>query len=253
MIEKSYPLSVLVRAVTFRNLSSASTHVGLSQPQLSRVIAKLEAELGMELLDRQVRRKACWTPQALKLAETFHRHQRRLEAAIKSLQTGGKMRQVHVGALEGLKYEAVKLCEAVFKLPAVEFISLDVFDRTELEAKFLSGELDIIFDTRVPNMSKPRFMKRIGYQSLDSISLNDDYAVFSSFEYAQQRKKPTGKTLVSNSLAVRKMWFENFGGKGWLPSEISARPKRNGDEVLVLGGDWLDAEVWRAGIAPLTE
>src|ERR1035437_5882703 len=109
MTSLSYALSLLSRAVAFRNLSSASLHVGLSQPQLSRLIAKLEAELGMELLDRKVKRKSNWTPQAIQLAELFTQNQRRLENSIRGLQTNQRARQIHIGTLEGLAEVAVSM------------------------------------------------------------------------------------------------------------------------------------------------
>src|ERR1700722_16048239 len=114
MTHLSYPLSVLAKAVAYRNLSSASLHVGLSQPQLSRLIAKLESELNMELLDRRVKRKSSWTPQAIQLAELFTQNQRRLENSIRSLQTNQRARQVHIGTLEGLSEAAIHLAHLLF-------------------------------------------------------------------------------------------------------------------------------------------
>lgn len=253
MNEMSYRLSVLVRAVGFRNLSAASSHVGLSQPQLSRIIAALEAELGFELLNRQVKRKACWTPQALKLAEIYSRHHRRLENAVRSMQSEGRMRQIHIGTLEGLAREAVSLAAKLFAVPPIEFVTLDVFDLSELEAKFLSGDLDLILNTRLPDQSKPRFKHRIGYQTLDIVDMDSPFWVFSSFEFAQRRKKPEPNTLVSNSLAVRRLWINEFGGHGWLPSEVTDKPKRNAEEVLLLGGDWIEEQLWQSLVRGLME
>jgi DNA-binding transcriptional LysR family regulator len=253
MNEISYPLSILVKAVGFRNLSAASSHVGLSQPQLSRIIAGLEGELGFELLNRQVRRKACWTNEALKLADMYHRHHRRLESAIKSLQSEGKMRTVHLGSLEGLSSAAVEAAGKLFEIPPVEFVTLDVYDRSELESKFLSGDLDMIFTTRVPDQGKPRFKHRIGFQSLDAIEMDSPFQVFSSFEFSQRRKKPAPHTIVSNSLAVRRLFIEKFGGHGWLPSELTDKPRRNAEEVLLLGGEWVEPQLWQTLTAKISE
>ena len=52
----SWDLAILSRATHYPNLSIASTHVGLSQPQLSRIVAKLEEQYGVQLLDREARR-----------------------------------------------------------------------------------------------------------------------------------------------------------------------------------------------------
>lgn len=253
MLQNTYALSILVRAVAFKNLSAASSHVGLSQPQLSRLIAKLEDELGFELLNRQVRRKASWTQKALKLAETYHRHQKRLESAVRAMQSEGKTRELHIGTLEGLSHSALQLAHAMFAHPGVELISLDVYDRSELEAKFLAGDLDLIFNTRVPSQAKPRYVHRLGYQTVDTVAAGEDFAVFSSFEFAQWRKKASARTLVSNSLGVRRLWIEKFGGRGWLPSEITTRSRKDADEVLLLGGEWIDAKIWTKAVSSLSE
>src|SRR6516225_5940421 len=107
MTSLNYALSLLARSVAFRNLSSASLHVGLSQPQLSRLIGKLERELGLELLDRRVKRKSAWTPQALQLAEIFQENQRRLDHSIRELSSSQRVHHIHVGTLEGLADTAV--------------------------------------------------------------------------------------------------------------------------------------------------
>src|SRR5690349_16007051 len=144
MTNLNYALTLLARSVAFRNLSSASMHVGLSQPQLSRLIAKLERELGMELLDRRVKRKSNWTPQAIQLAELFTQNQRRLEASIRALQTNQRARSAHIGTLEGLSDVAAKMAAILFDKADLKTIFVDVYDRSDLEGKFLSGDLDLI-------------------------------------------------------------------------------------------------------------
>jgi len=249
MTSLSYALSLLARSVAFKNLSSASLHVGLSQPQLSRLIAKLESELGMELLDRKVKRKSSWTPQAIQLADLFTQNQRRLENSIRALQTNQRARQVHIGTLEGISETAVELAHKLFSDDMLRMISIDVFDRSELEGKFLSGDLDVILNTRFPGPAKPRFSRVLGYQSLDPIQKGDEYALFSSYEFnVRSRQKSPGKdlkTIVSNSLYVRKLWYEHFGGSGMMPSEIVPKSKKGYAEIFLIGGDWLDPHVWK--------
>lgn len=247
MTDLSYPLSLLARAVAFKNLSSASLHVGLSQPQLSRLIAKLEGELGMELLDRRVKRKSNWTPQAIQLAELFSQNQRKLEESIRSLQTDQRARQVHIGTLEGLSEAAVTIAQSLFKKAKLQLILLDVFDRSELEGKFLSGDLDLILNTRFPGPAKPRFEKVIGYQTLNPVDSSREYTLLSSFEFnLRTKKKPVkdSQILVSNSLFVRKLWFDKFGGSGSLPSDLGDRSKKGYEPVYVIGGEWLDRVIW---------
>jgi DNA-binding transcriptional LysR family regulator len=244
-----YPLSILARAVEYRNLSSASLHVGLSQPQISRLVGQLEAALGMELLNRRVKRKSSWTPQALQLAEIFKNNQRRLEHSIRSLQTNQRARQVHIGTLEGLADEAVHLSHLIFDKAGLALVFVDVFDRSELEAKFLSGDLDLILNTRFPSPTKPTYSKIIGYQALNDVRDESPYQLFSSFEFhLRHRPKPPAratKILVSNSLSVRRLWFEKYGGSGSLPSALVPKPRKDLDEVYLIGGEWLDPVIWR--------
>ncbi len=248
MTQLTYPLSVLVRAVAYKNLSSASLHVGLSQPQLSRLIARLETELKVELLNRQVKRKSSWTPQAMQLAQLFEHHQRRLDHAVRTLKSSHAAKQIHIGTLEGLSDLATQLTEKLFTKHKMELVILDIFDRSELEAKFLAGDLDVILNTRVPSRSKPRFIHRCGYQTLEHVEKGLDYQVYSSFEYnlrPRKAKEIFARTLVSNSLAIRKSWFEKIGGHGSLPTNVSEKFKKDADEVLLLGGDWMDPRLWQ--------
>jgi LysR family transcriptional regulator, transcriptional activator for aaeXAB operon len=250
MISLTYPLSVLSKAVAFRNLSAASMHVGLSQPQLSRLVASLEAELEMELLDRRVKRNSTWTPQALRLAELFHDTNRRLDLSIRALQADHHAKQIHLASLEGLADQAISAARKLLEAQAVETVFLDIYDRSELEAKFLAGDTDIIVNTRVPRQAKPRFMKVLGYQSLDRIeSPASPYELFSSYEYNKRarvkKRAPQEKaTLVSNSLYVRRTWLEKIGGSGSLPSTLTDKNKKGLDEVLLIGGDWLEPRLW---------
>lgn len=243
----TYPLSVLVKAVEFKNLSSASMHVGLSQPQLSRLIAKLESELGVELLNRKVKRKAAWTPRAAQLAHLFERHQRRLDHAIHSLQSSQVVKQIHIGTLEGLSELAVTLSKRLFDKLGLETVILDVFDRAELEARFLSGDLDVILNTRTVSRGKPKFQHVCAYQMLEQVEKPGAAQLYSSYEHSQRARKKgpaTGPVVVSNSLYVRKTWLEKFGGKGSMPASTTDKPKRGSDEILLLGGEWLDPRVW---------
>ena len=100
----SYELSVLAKAVQHKNLSAAAVHVGLSQPQLSRLIAKIEAELNVMLLDRSARRKSGWTPLAHDLALTFTKGMSKLQSEILSMAEQREVTELHIGTLEGLSH-----------------------------------------------------------------------------------------------------------------------------------------------------
>src|SRR5690606_13535732 len=64
MLSLNWDLTVLSRAIQYNNLSGAAQHVGISQPQLSRIVSRLESELGVPLLNRETRRHSTWTAQA---------------------------------------------------------------------------------------------------------------------------------------------------------------------------------------------
>lgn len=243
-------LDVLRRAIAYRNLSAASSHVGLSQPQLSRIVQRLEQELGMTLLDRSVRRKSAWTVEARQLADIIDQHQRRLEHSIRHLQTSGRTQVVHVGTLEGLVEVAVAYAHEIFERTSVHLIHLDVYDQNELDAKYLAGDLELILTARLPSKGKPKFYKLCGYQSLDWTRTNPRFQVKSSYEFGRTKRKPprggegSGKTLVSNSLLTRRTWLEVYGGEGKIPSALQARGPKGMEEVILLGSDVLDPGVW---------
>ena len=100
MIHLHWELSVLSRAVAYSNLSGAAMHVGLSQPQLSRIVAKLEKEFGVMLLDRAARRKSGWTPSAFRLAEVYGTSVRKLEVDIQQAVQDSEPNHLTVGTLE---------------------------------------------------------------------------------------------------------------------------------------------------------
>ena len=97
-----WELTVLSKAIAYKNLSGAASPIGLSQPQLSRIVAKIEAELEIVLLDRSARRKSGWTPIAFKLAETYTKFSRSLDSAIHGVTAEREPKYLKAGTLEGL-------------------------------------------------------------------------------------------------------------------------------------------------------
>src|SRR4051812_3529845 len=92
-----YELSVLTKAIHFKNLSAAALHVGLSQPQLSRIIAKIEEELKIVLLDRSAKRKSGWTPAAFNLADVFDKSAKRLETELSIITNNQMIAELRIG------------------------------------------------------------------------------------------------------------------------------------------------------------
>jgi hypothetical protein len=243
----SWDLSILSRAVAYANLSSASAHVGLSQPQLSRIVAKLESELDVVLLDRETRRKSSWTPTAYRLAEIYARAFHNFRAEVASLTQGLDPDHFRVGTLEGLIPQALAFCHALLSSTKVMVVELDVLDQNFLEEKFTKNEVDVIFSMREPGRKKFRYVKVLGYQTIEPVEKGEP-RVYSMFEYAStlQKGKPKAKTFVSNSLRVRQEWFEQFGGSGSLPSDMRAKKtgKKTEVPVLVIAHDALPPRVW---------
>lgn len=243
-----YELSVLAKAVHFKNLSAAALHVGLSQPQLSRIIGKIETELKIVLLDRSAKRKSGWTSSAFHLAQIFEKSARRLEVDLFSVSTKQMVSEVRIGTLEGLAPTAIKLAKMCFDSIGVEKIFLDIYDLSELDANFLNGNLDLILSSKRPGRQKFHHSLELGFQLLEKIQTNKDYAVLSTFEYGQSDRKNKIKfahTLISNSLAIRKDWFQNPGGSGFLPSEARSGKSKDAEPVWLLGSELLNPQLWK--------
>jgi DNA-binding transcriptional LysR family regulator len=247
MQQLTYELSVLTKAVNFKNLSAAALHVGLSQPQLSRIIAKIEDELKIVLLDRSAKRKSGWTSVAFSLSEVFEKANRRLELELQSISNNQMVGELHIGTLEGLAPFALNTSRMCFEKVGVTKITLDIFDLNELEANFLSGNLDLILTSKSPGRQKFKYLLELGYQRLEHIQTSDKFAVLSSFEYGRANKKELEKfphLFVSNSLVIRKNWFDQIGGTGHVPTEAKRGRAKDAEPVLMIGSELLNPLLW---------
>ncbi len=242
-------LGVLSQAVHFQNLTAASQHVGLSQPQLSRLVAQLEEGLDIVLLDRSVRRKTNWTPLALKLAQVFDHAEHRLTRAMQDLLKGVMVNEIKGACLEGLADLAVTQMGRLAKHPHWRLIHLDILDQAELEERFLSGDADVVWTSRVPGKSKPRHLLQLGFQTLDQKSNSESVALLSRYEFGKARRRHRQKggplTVVSNSLRVKELWYEKIGGTGRFPSPVEKDPRRGHVPVLLLGSSLLPEAIWQ--------
>jgi hypothetical protein len=242
-----YELSVLTKAVKFKNLSAAALHVGLSQSQLSRIIAKLEGELNVVLLDRTAKRKSGWTPVAFHLTEIFEKSHKRMETEILAASNQQMVSELHIGSLDGLSMLAMKTAHACFEKIGIRKISLDIYDLSELESHFLSGNLDLVYTSKIPGKQKFRHLAELGFQTMEEIETNKKYGVFSTFEFNRSSKKELDSfehLLMSNSLAIKKEWFRQIGGTGRLPSEPRRSTGKTKDPVLLIGSDLLSPLLW---------
>jgi DNA-binding transcriptional LysR family regulator len=240
-------LAILAKAVQYKNLSLAASHVGLSQPQLSRIIAKLEEELQVVLLDRGVRRKSSWTIIAMKLVEVYLKSESELQSHIQKVINKPINAKLKIGSLEGLSQFGFEYSKKLFSITNLHEIHLDIYEISELEEKFESGELDIIFTFRIPGRQKYKNVIEIGYQSVDQVVIDDKYQIYSHFEYTQNHgeiKKSKARVFVSNSLELRKSWLQSVGGTGWLPSIVMNKPKEGKSPVVLVGSDVLSPLIW---------
>ncbi|WII70591.1 LysR family transcriptional regulator [Bdellovibrio sp. 22V] len=242
-----YELSVLAKAVHFKNLSAAALHVGLSQPQLSRIIAKIEDELKIVLLDRSAKRKSGWTTVAFQLSEIFEKSTRRLETELQGISNNQMVAELHIGTLEGLSDFALNTSKLCFEEVGVKKITLDIFDLNELEANFLSGNLDLIFTSKQPGRQKFKYLTELGFQKLENIETSKKFNVLSTFEYGRANKKELETfphLFISNSLAIRRSWFDKIGGTGHLPTEAKKGKAKDAEPVLMIGSELLSPVLW---------
>ena len=267
-----WELAVLSKSIHYKNLSAAAEHVGLSQPQLSRIISKLEGELGVVLLDRTVRRKSGWTPVAYKIADAYLGSERRLDQALQQLKSGDEVTHLTIGILEGLTSLANDFCRQAFSMPKMKLIELNVYDLSELEERFEKDELDLIFTCREPGQHKHSYVRNLGYQVLKKTAGTKDSPLqaLSPFEYASHLNRRTKqedsslvpgktgtktgaksgpktgtKTLISNSLMVRRLWVEEQGATGYVPSDVKVKKTADDDvPVFLIAQDVLMPAIW---------
>jgi LysR family transcriptional regulator, transcriptional activator for aaeXAB operon len=244
-----WELFVLSRSVAYNNLSGAASHVGLSQPQLSRIVAKIEKELGIVLLDRDAKRKSAWTPASFKLAEIYSRSSRQLASEIEKLVGGSEPTLLRGATLEGLAPRATAFCHRLLGATGLTILELNVFDLSVLEEMFFKGEVDFAFTSREPGRKKFKHSQLLGYQSLDRVGKDAAMKVVSTFEFTTQMagaaREREGKVFLSNSLVARQFWLENFGGTGRIPSAVREKRMNDSDErVLLIGRDELPTAFW---------
>lgn len=243
----TYELSILAQAVQHKNLSAASVHVGISQPQLSRMIAKIESELNVILLDRSARRKSGWTDTAQQLAMIFSKGLGRLETEILSLAQEIELHELRIGTLEGLSAIAQQFVESCFKKLPIHTVYLDVLDFKDLDAQFLGGNLDLIFTVRPPSKQKFQHQVEVGYQQMEKISTNKNIQVCSPFEFTgldKKEKEEGKKALVSNSLSIRSNWLHEIGGTGVLPINATKGRGKGYYSVYMIASEVMSPKLW---------
>ena len=240
----NWELTVLARAIRYPNLTVAAGNIGISQPQLSRIVARLEEELEMTLLKRPSKKQSSWSAQAFKLSELYMSKETEFFRDIKQLGRRKVQRNIKFACLEGL----VPTCNATVSGLLDEFtfhsLRINVYDIHELEELFLAGSVDAIFTVRLPDVKGDIRHKVIGYQQVETQRKPSKWSVFSTYEYDRLTPDTRG-VLISNSLDVRRFWIEEKGFKGSLPSELLAKkPKSNAETVYVIAGTNFPEVLW---------
>lgn len=247
----NWELSVLSKAVTHPNLTVASSHVGLSQPQLSRIIARLEQSLDVILLDRETKKKSTWTPQAQQVADRYHQLVVRWKGDLSTIRNRTDPDHLRIGTLEGQASLATQFAQFLFNHTNVKQISLDVHDIHLLEDQFLNGQFDFLFSFRTPGRKKFRYQKILGYQTFEKYDSIKKVLVLSGFEYESElhylKTEKDSHVLVSNSLSVRKNWLKHYGGRGRIPSPVQLLPTEGSksEPVYLIGTDRFSNSFWK--------
>lgn len=242
----TYELSVLSKAVQHKNLSAAAIHVGLSQPQISRLIAKIESELNVVLLDRTARRKSGWTQIAIDLSTIFSKGINRLESEVLAIVQERELSELRIGTLEGLSNIAMQFAKNCFEELHMKSIHLDILDFKDLDSQFLSGGLDLIFTVKAPSKQKFGHQLEVGTQQMEKISSDSNFFICSPFELTGDKtiEQQHKHLFVSNSLSLRQRWLTEFGGTGILPTETKKGRGKGYYSVLLFGSDLISPKLW---------
>lgn len=236
--------AALVKAVRYKNLSAASEHIGLSQPQLSRLIQRLEQELGVMLLDRSSKRSSGWLPQAHELAEIYQQSDKRLRLEIDSLNQTAVPKEIRLATLEGLSEKALAVAHELLMMDSIDLVSLDILDLNELEEQFMALNLDVIFSFKTPGKQKYSRLVEVGYQKLELTKTDDGVSVQSSFEHGVTKKKAAAKSFVSNSLEIRKNYLQKYSGTGLLPTSVSQKKDKGTEAVYMVAQETMTNAAW---------
>jgi len=250
-MELHWELTVLSRAVHYKNLSSAADHVRLSQPQLSRIVSRLEAHFGIILLDRTARRKSGWTAEAHRLAEVYQNSMKRLKGEIQQFVRDAEPEEISLGCLEGMIPVANEIGRRLLENSHLRVLEINVFDLNVLEENFLKGDLDLICTSREPGRKKYSHIHPLGYQWLEKHAGKGGPRVMSSWESNVEKKTGTmTQTVVSNSLQLRKDWILKHKGEGTIPSEVSASRTsiKNPTPLFLIGTELINKKHWNAAI-----
>lgn len=234
----SYELSVLENCIRFHNLSIASEHVGISQPQLSRIVKKIESELEVTLIDRSSKRQSRWTEAAVQLAEEFKLQRREFREALMRKLERGENFSLRIGCLEGLGGLATSIAHTVLEQKMSQQVEVQVYDLNELSKKFQERELDLLLTSRSFGQKKFLLYRTLGYQKLkiEDKGSGEDALPMNIVSPTQKSLSPEwmidpaggSPTFISNSLWIRQLFFKTWGGRGQFPGQLmQSKPRKS--------------------------
>jgi LysR family transcriptional regulator, regulator for bpeEF and oprC len=195
-------LTALVKVVQTGSFTRAAEQLGTQKAHLSRVISRLEAELGVRLLERSTR--------SLSLTEVGREFHERAIGILGEIEAAERMTQQVHGEPRGVLRIT---CGVEFGMIAVNrWISsyLDRFPEASVEAEFTGRLVDIVhegFDLAV----------RVGSLSDSSLTARKlgelRYGLFAAQDYLQRRGRPVAPV----ELAGHDLLMFNAGShrQGW--------------------------------------
>ncbi len=132
--------------------------------------------------------------------------------------------ELHIGTLEGLSDFALNTSRLCFEEVGVKKITLDILDLNELEANFLSGNLDLIFTSKSPGRQKFKYLAELGFQRLERIETSKKFGVLSTFEYGRANKRIGN---FSSRYCFQTLWLFVVLGLIKSAAQVICRPKPN--------------------------
>ena len=245
----AWEIEVLSRAIQYPNLSVAATQIGLSQPQLSRILQRVEADLGLLLLERDSKRQVSWKPEAIKLANVYSQISRSWDLELKHLQGSKQLKKIRVGCLEGLSEVATEYIAKVVKLESsLEEIEIESLDLGELEKAFLAQEIDLMLSSRSPGKKKFQYLEVIGHQKFTSFQGTSEWQVKTPFEILKDSKLKSKKNIVTKSLWLKTLCRDKLHASAMIPQKLNKKlPKDSQDfvPVFMIARDDFPKELWK--------
>jgi len=185
--------------------------------------------------------------------------EKKLQNEITQIATGTIPQHLRVGTLEGLLELSHEFCHRMMIEEKISIVELNIHDLDYLEEAFFKGDYDFVFTIQEPGRKKFQYLKRLGFQGIENYKeAGPSVFVQSSFEFQTQprssKKHSDRKFFVSNSLNARKLWLNQYGGVGRLPSPVSKnRPDtKECFQLMLIGSENLSPVLWQKALEKIS-